>query len=306
MSELTIVTAFFDIGRAGWKGYARGSDRYVSYFEHWARLQNRVILYSTPDICKKAMAVRERFGLADRTICIPVSSITDVDPMLYEKIKNAMAQKESWRFHKNLRNPESWNPLYNYMTDLKPYWVQDAVRRGLADGMVAWLDFGFNHGGQFFPFAEDFNYLWQYDFSQKIHIFLFKEMDELPIFRIVQNMDTYVQGGIIIAPSGLWKTLWEDFRGSILALAECGLADDDQLIMLMAYRRHPDLFETHMTTWWGEPVYTYGGNHLHVRSRKPAYPNTFSRRFKRFRRKWMTRLDIRRRKGTDIEKAHFK
>lgn len=43
-----------------------------------------------------------------------------------------------------MANPESWNYRYNYITCIKSYWVQKAVKDGFAKGTVAWIDFGFD------------------------------------------------------------------------------------------------------------------------------------------------------------------
>ena len=33
--------------------------------------------------------------------------------------------------------------------------------------MVAWIDFGYNHGGEYYINPEDFNFEWKYNFSNK-------------------------------------------------------------------------------------------------------------------------------------------
>lgn len=169
MSELTLVTSFFDIGRNDWQGFSRGNEQYVSRFKHWARMKNKLIIYAEPKIIDEIQSVRENYGLLDRTSIIPISDVNQIDPELYDALRTAMIQKESWRFHKGLINPESWNYHYNYIMALKIFWVKDAVARGLTDGMSAWIDFGYDHGGRDFPYSEDFDFLWQYDFSHNIH-----------------------------------------------------------------------------------------------------------------------------------------
>ena len=39
MDKITIVTAFFHIGRNNWKGFQRTDSDYFKYFEDWARLK---------------------------------------------------------------------------------------------------------------------------------------------------------------------------------------------------------------------------------------------------------------------------
>lgn len=306
MNEITLITAYFNIGRGTWSRYSRNDEKYLSYFAHWARLRNRLVVYTSPDLVDKVKEIRESFGRGDRTTVISVPDVSAVQPELYQSIRQTMKNKVSWLFHKKLDHPEAWNYDYNYVTNLKPYWVQDAVARGLTTETAAWIDFGYDHGGDDFPYAEDFDFLWQYDFSPMIHLFLAQELDEKPIFKIVQDMDTYLRGGLIVAPQILWKPLWQDFYEALLVLSECGMADDDQTLLLMAYRRHPEHFQTHVTTFWGEPLFAYGGKRLRLRERTVRIGHTMHQRWKQILQKKRCEWDIRRRKGREIEQKYFK
>lgn len=305
MSEITLVTAYFNIGRGSWTGFSRDNNKYIRYFEHWARLKNKLIVYTTPDIADKVKEIRRRFGLENRTTVISIQDVTTSVPDVYNAIKSVMTNKESWLFHKRLNHPESWNYLYNYVTNIKPFWVQDAIKKGLADGMIAWIDFGYDHGGEEFPDPKDFDFLWSYPFTPFIHIFLAKELDQKPIFKIVQSMDAYIRGGIMLAPDFLWTQFWKDSYKAIIALSDCGLADDDQTITLMAYRRHPENFETHLTTYWGEALRAYGGERLHLRPQKGKKTPTLLRELKQYMQQKRIAFDIKRRHGSEIEKKYF-
>lgn len=47
---ITLVTAFFPIGRGEWTGKAqRSDDKYFKYFQHWARIHNDLVVYTTPE-----------------------------------------------------------------------------------------------------------------------------------------------------------------------------------------------------------------------------------------------------------------
>ena len=46
MSDIAIVTAFFDIGRGKWPKFSRSRDQYLEYFRFWARVRNRVVVYT--------------------------------------------------------------------------------------------------------------------------------------------------------------------------------------------------------------------------------------------------------------------
>lgn len=312
MSEITLVTAYFDVGQKDWTGFNRDNARYLNYFRHWARMRNRLIVYTSPDQADAVFAVRKEFGLADRTTVISIPDVLKIAPDVYQAIRQTMRNRESWLFHRCLNTPESWSYKYNYITGLKTYWVQDAVKRGLAGGMTAWIDFGYDHSGDYFPYDEDFDFLWDYDFSPRIHLFLKHDMDDMPIFRIVQNMTVYVRGNLMVGPAELWPAVWKDARQSILTLAECGLADDDQLIMVMAYRRHPELYQTHVMAFWGEALYRFGGSALRLaplKTKKMEWMHVLHRRYKSWRRrKWAAlkmKRDVRKRMGREIEKKYY-
>ncbi len=307
MSEITLVTAYFDINRKAWKGFERNNNDYLSYFKHWARIRNSLIVYTTPKMAKEVMEIRRNFGLAERTTVVPIDDVTSCVPDIYESLKRVMKSKSSWLFHKNLNNPESWNYLYNYVTNLKAYWVQRAIKEKLAKGTIAWIDFGFDHGGNEFPFSEDFDFTWNYTFSPKVNIFVTHPLDNTPpIFEIVQTMDTYIRGAISIAPDFMWIDLWKDIYSSLNSLLECGLADDDQTLMLMAYRRHPENFDVHLTSYWGAGLRDYGGEKIRLKiNKRPRKKHTFHEFWKKKRRHLKMRLDIMRRHGVNLEKKYY-
>lgn len=312
MSEITLVTAFFDIGREEWKGFSRGRNKYLDYFAHWARLRNPIVVYTDSRMAESVLSVRKKFGLQDRTHVIVIDEVEAVAPDCYDVIKKTMSNRESWMFRRYLDHPESWNYKYNYVTGLKTFWVQDAVTRNLCGDTAAWIDFGYDHGGMDFPFSEDFDFLWSYDFEPGIHLFLVKEMDDKPIFAIVRDMDTYISGGIIVGQSRLWKDLWRDTKRAIYSLADCGMADDDQTLLLMAYRQHPELYHTHMMSFWGESLRGYGGNSLRLRPLQRKRFDSLHQLHRKFRayknakwKIWHEKQLIWRRHGKEIEKKYF-
>ena len=63
MNDITIVTAFFDIGREKFKGYERGNNKYINYFKFWARINNNIIIYTNANFEKEIKQIREDFEL---------------------------------------------------------------------------------------------------------------------------------------------------------------------------------------------------------------------------------------------------
>lgn len=244
--EITIVTAFFNIGRESWGNFARDNKKYIEYFRFWARIQNKVIIYTDPGMADAIREVRKDFHREDRTEIIVIDDVTQFDLKVFQAMEKALAHPLAVKFRSMPNNPESHNAYYNYIMYMKSLLVQDAIRRGLATGMVAWLDFGYNHGGQYYIRPEEFDFLWTTDMpDDKIHMFNINEIDDTPIFEIVRNMEVYIIGTLLLGNYILWDEMVRLCREAVLALAMCGFSDDDQTVNLMIYRKNPDLFILH-------------------------------------------------------------
>ncbi|MBB5335923.1 WlaTC/HtrL family glycosyltransferase [Pectinatus brassicae] len=267
MSELTIVTAFFDIGRNNWSNSQRSSNKYIDYFKFWARIKNNLIIYTEKDFAEEIFNIRKSYGLENRTTVIVIDNFLNCDKEIYEKISLAMQSKIFRYFRKAPNNPESWNVKYNYITYLKSYFVDDAIKRDLAKGFIAWLDFGFNKNGtDDYPHTKEFDFLWQYDFVDKMHLFVIEDVGiDKPIFDIVKDMDSIITGTGIIGPQFLWPVYHNLCRESMISLTDCGFADDDQTIALMAYRKNPDIFKLYKTDTWLSWFKELGAEHLTIR-----------------------------------------
>ena len=247
MSEISIVTWFFDIGRKDWKGFERDNSTYANYFKFWARVKNHLIVYTEPKMAEQVKKIRADYGLLDKTTVIVIEDVRTVDNYVYKLINTAISNKLAVKYRRHPWMPEACNPMYNYVTYLKAHLTADAINRGLVTTKtVAWIDFGFNHGGATYPKSEEFAVtLTDKGLSDKIHIFAVDELDNVPIFEIVRNMHTYIAGAVTIAPVILWQELANLYRQAAISLGQCGFADDDQTLAVMAYRANPELFEVH-------------------------------------------------------------
>ena len=85
MSEITLVTAFFDINRSTWTKFSRTAKDYLAHFDHWTRMRNRLIVYTMPELVADIKAIRRKYGLEDKTTVIPVEDVTKVVPDIYQK-----------------------------------------------------------------------------------------------------------------------------------------------------------------------------------------------------------------------------
>lgn len=263
MREIVIVTAFFAINRENWRGFNRSNELYFEYFKEWASVKNRLVVYvESEELKKRIIEFRTSLGLDKRTIVVVVPNILDVDKELYSSIKSCETQVQR-RFRLLPNNPESWNATYNYIMLMKQWCASDAVKNGFVglEEMLAWVDFGFNHGGGAYSLESNFNFLWKYDFQDKINLFSTQPLDNRPIFDIVLSMDTYIMGMILVGTGKYWEEFRLLVRDSMIDLNKSGLMDDDQNIILMAIRKQPELFNVKVSSW-NTVLYDCGCNHL--------------------------------------------
>ena len=258
--EITIITGFFDCGRGEHELQARTNE---IYFEEWARIRNRMIIYVAPQDKERVLKIREDFGLGKQTVIVTVEDIWSIEPDI---LKRMYVIDTSSEFRKWRSRPEdiSNDPKYSYITFMRFWFLKDAYERGICKGQVAWVDFGWNHGGAVFSDKNDFNFEWRYSFSDKINVFSLADLDKYPGIIQLQNMEDTIMAGLFVLPAEKSIELYSMITESIQALFSLDCYDDDQMYLRMAVKRHQEEFEVHISSWF-LPMKEYGGRHLKVK-----------------------------------------
>ncbi len=150
MEEITIVTAFFNVGRENWEKFARADNDYIQYFRFWARVHNKLIVYTEPELKDVVMQIRAEYDLESRTTVIVVNDIRQLDLEIFNMMQRVLSNSLAVNYRVEANHPEAYSAKYNYVMYLKPLLICDAIEKNLAKGMIAWLDFGFNHGGEYY------------------------------------------------------------------------------------------------------------------------------------------------------------
>ena len=255
MSDITIVTAFFDLGRGSLPTEVRGrilpqhqhrtTDTYFDFFSKQAKVQNDMIVYTTKDFAEKVYNIRKQYGLEDRTKIVTMESYLPDEMKAY---KGAIEKiQSSPEYYGKVTNPqliEYWHADYVLVNIFKAFYVTHAINSGLVKtDLTAWIDFGYCRTDTTVPPINK----WEYDFDkEKIHLFNIRTIEpDRPIDSIIYTGDVYIMGCHIVA--GTKK--WEYFRGLVLGclnkLIEHNLIDDDQTLLLMSYLTNPAEFELH-------------------------------------------------------------
>ena len=114
MSELSIVTAFFDIGRGDWtpdKGLPhylqRSNDTYLERFSHLAKLENEMVIFTSKEFENKIRSLRGSKPTKIHTIDFDKL----VNPLLKEQVQKVQQDPEYYLKINpaQIKNPEYWN-----------------------------------------------------------------------------------------------------------------------------------------------------------------------------------------------------
>lgn len=248
MSNISIVTAFYDIGRGNWSpqhGHPqylhRTVDTYIERFGYMTRLANDITVFTSEDLVEKIVAA-----------CDPKSNVNVV---VFDALKHFNATREvikntqqsaifKSKIHPSqIINPEYWNPDYVLVTNLKPYFVNKAIElKKVKNDLVSWVDFGYCRNIDKIPKSR----MWEFNFDdKKIHLFSYKDYDNTPIEQIVCTNNVYILGAKAVAHKTLWPAMLNLMQSSFNSLLEKQLVDDDQGLWLYSYIKNPSLFMLH-------------------------------------------------------------
>jgi len=249
MSDISIVTAFFDIGRGDWtpqKGLPhylhRTTDTYFERFGHLAQLDNEMVIFTSEDLADKVYELRKDKITKTKIISIDFQNTFQKERELISKIQKD-STFQSMINPVQIRNPEYWSADYVLVNYLKSHLVNFSIQNNFVDtDLVSWLDFGYCRNKETLNNVKE----WKYPFdTSKIHFFNFREYQNLPIQTIIANNIVHMFGAKIVAGKEMWPKLEELIRGAFKNLTDANMIDDDQTLMLLAYLYDKDLFELH-------------------------------------------------------------
>ena len=248
-NDITIVTAFFDIGRGDWtpeRGFPhylqRSVDTYFERFAHMATLENEMFIFTSPDLVDRVAELR-----GDRPTTIfqfdlknEASDLRDYIELIYATPDyiNLINPKEK-------KNPEYWCADYVIINLFKSTFACMASIQAQND-MIAWLDFGYCRSQE--TLAGVKNWRWPFD-QDKIHLWNLKDYNpSITIHELIAENNVHITGPCIVASKKNWKKLEFLVLEGVQEMIKNFLIDDDQLFLLLSYLADPDSFELHRVT----------------------------------------------------------
>lgn len=249
-SSITIVTAFFDIGRGEWskdKGYPsylqRSVDKYFEYFSNLAKLENKIIVFTSKPYMERVKKIRGNKPTVIIDIDIDIDEKFKECKIEIEKIQNNLDFKNKVN-PEQLQNPEYWSADYVLVTNLKAYFVKKAINLGfVATTLVAWVDFGYCRDDNTLNGVKE----WQYPFTKnKIHFFTINKtfkINQDSVLSAILNNKVFIIGGAVVSSNETWlkfSNLVYDCQKKLLLK---GIVDDDQGIFMMALLEDQNFFQ---------------------------------------------------------------
>lgn len=236
---ISIVTAFYDIGRSDWKAFHRSADTYFSAFERMCQLDNDIILFTSENF-KSRVSNIQKFK---KNLTVYYIDIFSENTALLERIAEIQTDVTFREGIVDPSSPEYWEPRYILINYLKSYFCLEAYKRiPKINNKVAWIDFGYCRKDNYIPLSKK----WDYDFEDKIHLFNLLDIDEsIDIVHTIKHNKVYIQGCHIVAHKDGWIKLNKLVSEALENLMKNTLIDDDQTLLLMAYLNSKEDFALH-------------------------------------------------------------
>ena len=231
MNDITIVTAFYDIGRDEWKYFTRKTSYYFECFERLCQLKNKIVVFS--EIKFKPLFDKIINDIKPDLVVI-YEDIFDTNKELINKIRKTqqILQKRGGLTY-GLTSPEHWCPEYVFLTTLKTYFCCAAIDKiPDIDNIVSWIDFGYIRKEKYLPKSK----IWRYNFGNKIYLWSIRNIPQkINISEIIKNNIVYIMAGHIVATKEKWYYLNNLMNEQLDQLLSNSLIDDEQTLLLLSY-----------------------------------------------------------------------
>nr|WP_240541649.1 WlaTC/HtrL family glycosyltransferase [Bifidobacterium callimiconis] len=232
-----MVTAFFPIGREQWSGYSRSDQKYFAYFKHWAAIHNDLIVYTTESHADMVRKIRQELG-RENTVVRTVNEIASIDTEIYDLMHKVGRQYPPFSLFP--KKPEVSNPDYDFLMYAK-FWCLEQASKEAETSKLAWIDFGFDHGGEYYKDTTFFDFEWNYHRPQgKASLFQMRDLPNDPVFDWIRRTESYIHGACFELDTNFASQFHADARLQYEHLLRCGIIDDDQSILLMCHLAKPE------------------------------------------------------------------
>ena len=249
---ITLVTAFFDIGRSDWDSYfKRDTETYIQSFLNFMDTEYRMVIFMDSRYIN-------RIPKSENKILIPIdiSFLHEHCSWKYLKVDREIMESEKY---KNLVSDrikrghgENVSSEYNLINHSKIDFIKYAKDHSLLSDYVCWVDFGYHNAiCQNDPHKFPLGVLDQNKFDKTRATFcIVSEPKEYDPFKTLISAPDIFTGSFYGIPGNLIHTLHGFYHESLQELYNLGISDDDQHVWLHFFTKNSELFHLTLFNEW--------------------------------------------------------
>lgn len=254
--SVTIVTAFFDIGRDNWStSHARSVDKYLENASRMLSLDNNMVIFIEPKYYDFVVDKRR-----DNKSITQIYKIELHDLPMYKNVSTFNSIMKSFKYRNALADPtvpECTQPLYDVIMFSKTWFIQQAIQHNDFNSTHwVWLDFGVH---PHMLRTEHLNTkLFQTGVDDKIK-FLCRsqpESSDLDLFDFYTSHTNRFAGTMFTGCTQNMLKLHEYMMQEVDTCINEQVIDCDQSLFAIVYLRHPELFKLYSGDW-GDLIVNY-------------------------------------------------
>jgi beta-1,4-mannosyl-glycoprotein beta-1,4-N-acetylglucosaminyltransferase len=245
--KITIVTAFYDIGRDNWNNYNRSVDYYFESFYNYFKLDYQMVIFIDERYMKNFIIKNKN------KIFIPINQAfleNNIHAWKNLNKDHLIINSDEYKKLINHRNsPETIYSEYNCINHAKIDFLNFALPFIKTD-FICWSDFGYHSSilqNDLKNFPTDILDISKFNI-QKINMFVCKEIPNYydPVDTLVNAPDIFT-GSFYGLPVSLLSEFQKLYHESVDELYSLGISDDDQHILLRCFYKKPELFEIYLS-----------------------------------------------------------
>ena len=261
MSGVTLVTAFYDIGRSEWNSqFTRKSQEYIESFRLFLNYDHDMIIYIDSRHFDALSKMVESSPYSKNKRLIPIDEAWLKENIwawsCLEREQEIMASD----FYRNLiphriaaRYPENVNPKYTIITHSKVDFVCNAIDLGMiSTEMVVWVDFGYFHNKTQEKHIPSKHFDLSKIDEKKINLCGMIEIDDKDrdILYTLRHAPVKICAYLFAATKNNMKVFQNLSHQALKVYQDAGIADDEQAVWLLCYFGNETLFKIHYFAEW--------------------------------------------------------
>jgi hypothetical protein len=259
MSDITYITAFYDIGRDKWNNtFKTNVIEYLNAFEVICRYNYNIIIFIDSRYINELQTRLDKFN-CNRYIIVSIDLQWLTNNIWIWKYIDDIKQIMKSDYYRNIFSdkiknsiPENTHPEYVAITNSKNELVNWAINNSyIKTNYVCWIDFGYYrknyiNNNEYWPSSEIS--LSKFDLN-KINLMVgaYPQESDKNILEWIKNPQVRVMAYFFLLPAKLSSTFVDITQQWIRNFISMNIIDDEQEIWLQAALDKPELFKLHNT-----------------------------------------------------------